>query len=241
MANWKTISERLTTLLSLRRPPVAIGFFDAPPAGMAKFSGTEPSSCSYWRVAADGKAFYTGVGDHYNCPVGAYTHNIPLPPERARELEGTLKMMFDAGYIRPEEVPGIPRMAKMPGAIAYAPLAAATFSPDVVVLTCRASGLMLLNEAAQRAGAASSLPLLGRPTCMGIPASLFPGQGQAAAVFSTGCIGNRTYTGATDDELYAFLPASRLEAIADALTVVAAANAAVGSYAVSRRSQLSSE
>jgi len=38
-------------------------------------------------------------------PRGAYTHNIALSPGREKETEQSLKMMFDLGYVKPEEVP----------------------------------------------------------------------------------------------------------------------------------------
>jgi hypothetical protein len=54
--------------------------------------------------------------------VGAYTHNISLSPERKQETGITLRMMFDPGYVKPEEVPQIPRLAKAPAAVVYSPL-----------------------------------------------------------------------------------------------------------------------
>ena len=64
---------------------------------------------------------------------------------------------------------------------------------------------MRLQEASARAGAASQLPLLGRPTCMALPAAMAHG-----SVMSAGCIGNRVYTGLGDDELYLMIPGPRL-------------------------------
>src|ERR1700719_2499824 len=123
MADWKALEMQFATRLATRQRPVAVTFLDAEPAGVAKFSGTEPAGCSFWRLAADGRTFYTLPSDHFNCAVGAYTHNIQLPPERVQETEATLGLMFDLGYVRPEEVPGIPRLATEPAAVAFAPLA----------------------------------------------------------------------------------------------------------------------
>ena len=61
-------------------------------------SGTQPSSCSFWRLAASGQVFYTVPSDHYNCPVGSYTHNIALPKDREPELMNTLTLMVNVGY-----------------------------------------------------------------------------------------------------------------------------------------------
>ena len=81
-----------------------------------------PSGCSFWRLAAEGRFFYTVPNDHYNCPIGSYTHNISLPPDRAPELEQTLSLMAGAGYIKMEEVPSIPRLPQTPDSVVYAPL-----------------------------------------------------------------------------------------------------------------------
>jgi uncharacterized protein (DUF169 family) len=81
-------------------------------------------------------------------------------------------MMFDLGYVKPEEVPQIPRLAKGPKAIVYSPLADAPVDPDVVLFALRPAAAMLLQEAAGRAGVGTGAPALGRPTCMAPPASL---------------------------------------------------------------------
>ena len=234
MANWQELEKQFTSRLSMGRRPVAISFLDAVPSGVAKFSGTEPAGCSFWRLAAAGSTFYTVPADHFNCAVGAYTHNIQLPPDRVQETEATLGLMFNLGYVRPEEVPGIPRLAKEPAAVVFAPLGDAPVAPSVVLFTCRSSASMLLNEASIRAGAASALPLLGRPSCMALPAALAHG-----TATSLGCIGNRVYTGLGEDEIYVVVPGAKLEAVADQLGVITSANAALEEYARGRQASLS--
>lgn len=229
----KELEQRITATVRLSKRPVAVTFLDAAPVGVRKFDGTEPSGCSFWRLAAEGRVFYTVPENHFNCAVGAYTHNITLSPDREKETEQTLKMMFDLGYVRPEEVPQIPRLSKAPAAIVYAPLGEAPMEPDVVLFACKPSSAMLLNEAANRAGVASGVPALGRPTCMALPASL-----QHGAILSLGCMGNRTYTGLGDDEMYVVLRGEDLSAVADALGVVASANTALNEYAKGRRQLL---
>jgi len=236
MTNLADIEQYLTEVLDLPQRPVAVAFCDAPPAGVAKFTGSAPAGCNFWRLAAEGRAFYTVPADHYNCAIGSYTHNLPLPPERQPEMEATLGLMVEIGYLRMEEVPGIPRLAKTPAAIVYTPLAAATLPPDVVLLAGRPGKLMLLQEAAIRAGVAANLPLLGRPTCMALPASLTGG-----VVFSTGCIGNRVYTDVGEDQLYVAVPGQGLARVAEALETVAAANAQLASYHAERRAALTRE
>jgi uncharacterized protein (DUF169 family) len=233
-SNWKTLETKFAGVVAMERRPVAVAYLDAAPNGVERFEGSEPSGCSFWRVAADGRTFYTVPENHFNCAVGAYTHNITLSPEREQETGQTLQMMFELGYVKPEEVPQIPRLAKAPAVVVYSPLGDAPRTPDVVLFACKPRAAMLLNEAANRAGVASGAPALGRPTCMALPASL-----QHGAILSLGCIGNRTYTGLGEDQMYFVLRGKDLAAVADALDVVIGANAALGDYAKGRRETLS--
>jgi uncharacterized protein (DUF169 family) len=233
VSNWNHLEQRVGTAVKLARRPVAVTFLDSAPAHVERFSGTEPSSCSFWRLAARGRVFYTVPENHFNCAVGAYTHNIALSPEREGETGETLKMMFDLGYVKPEDVPQIPRLSKAPAAILYAPLGEAPVAPDVVLFAVNPAAAMLLNEAIGRAGVASGIPALGRPTCMALPAAM-----QHGSILSLGCIGNRVYTGLAEDEMYLVVRGSDLEAIADALQVISRANAALCDYAQGRLQQL---
>jgi uncharacterized protein (DUF169 family) len=235
MTDYRDLEKRLVDPLRLERRPVAIAFRDAPPAGVAAFSGVTPSSCSFWPLAMRGRVFYTVPGDHYNCAVGAHTHNVPLPAERAPELPQTLTFMTGLGYIKMEEVPGIPQLPRTPGAIVYAPLGDTPVDPDVVLFVGRPGRVMLLQEAATRAGVGARMPFLGRPTCMALPAALASG----GAVASTGCIGNRVYTEVSDDELYVVLPGRDLTQVADEVGTIARANAALSDYHRDRRRTLS--
>ena len=232
--NAKEYEQKFANVIAAGKLPVSVTFLDAPPSGVPKFDGSEPSGCSFWRLAAAGRTFYTVPENHFNCAVGAYTHNIALSPDREKETEQTLKMMFDLGYVKPEEVPQIPRLPKPPKAILYSPLGEATSLPDVVLFAVKPAGAMLFNEAANRAGVGVGMPTLGRPTCMALPAAL-----QHGAITSFGCIGNRVYTGLGEDELYVVVRGSDLARIADALAIIFSANAALQSYAEGRRSQLS--
>lgn len=232
MENYAHIEQALTSALGLARRPVAIAFRDMPPAGVEKLEGSQPSGCSFWRLAAAGRSFYTVPSDHYNCPVGSYTHNIPLPPEREPELMQTLSLMEGIGYIRLEEVPSVPRLAQTPAVAVYAPLSGTPVEPDVVVVAGTPGRLMLLHEAATRA-AKPIQPLLGRPTCMAIPAAL-PG----GIASSLGCVGNRVYTGIDDDEFYAVIAGKDLAAVVEQLPTVATANATLAEYHQGRRTTL---
>ena len=230
MARYRELENRLAKPLKLPRRPVAITFRESPPPGVEKFTGVEPSGCSFWRLAAEGQSFYTVPGDHYNCPIGCYTHNIALPANRMAELDQTLQLMTGIGYIRMEDIPGVFRLATTPAVAIYAPLGDTPCDPDVVLFAGQPASVMLLQEAAVRAGVAAQLPMLGRPTCMAIPATMAQG-----AVASSGCIGNRIYTGLGDDELYVAVPGRDLERIADVFATVVVANFKLSDYHLERR------
>ena len=233
MADYRQIEDRITRGLGLTRRPVAIAFRDVPPPGVAKFEGSAPSGCTFWRLAVTGAPFYTVPADHYNCPIGSHTHNIPLPVAREAELGQTLTFMTGIGYLRMEEVPGIPRLPRTPGAIVYAALGETPVDPDVVLFLGRPGRVMLLQESATRAGVAAQVPMFGRPTCMALPAAL-----AAGAVASTSCVGNRVYTDLGDDELYVAVPGRDLERVATEVEVIAEANARLDDYHRGRRQAL---
>jgi uncharacterized protein (DUF169 family) len=221
----------MVELLDLASPPVAVTFAAAAPAGVRRVARAGPAGCDYWRQAAEGAVFYTEAADHYNCPVGSFTHGITLPPERARELEDVVGTMVGLQYIRMEEVGALPRRAA-PFAIAvYAPLAQAPTPPDVVLVRGRARQIMLVAEAARAAGLAGDTAAMGRPACAMIPAAL-AGPG---AVTSLGCIGNRVYTGLGDDELYFTIPGPRVGDVVERLEAVVRANGELRKYHEGRR------
>jgi len=231
--NYRALEEQLSSELGLTRRPVAIAFLDTPPAGVSRFTGSVPSGCSFWRLASDGGVFFTVPSDHYNCAIGSFTHNMPLPPERANELDQTLGLMVDIGYVRMEEVPGIPVLPTTPPVVVYAPLGDTPVVPDVVIFIASAARLMLLHEAAISAGVTANFNPLARPTCMAVPAALAGG-----LVISSGCVGNRVYTELEDGELYAALPGRDLPKLADKAGTIAAANAKLREYHLARRQQL---
>jgi uncharacterized protein (DUF169 family) len=226
-------AEQLQDLLQLRMAPVALAFQDAPPANLPRIASAAPSGCTFWKRAAAGQAFYTEGSDHYNCPIGAYTHGVDLPPTPAKELQGVVETMVHLSYLRPEEVPGIPRRQGKFGVALYAPLATAPFEPEVVLVCGNAKQIMLLTEAAQAAGAGTEAPLMGRPTCAAVPTVLQTRRGAA----SLGCIGNRVYTEMADDELYFALPGGQLGRVVDKLATIVNANRELESYHRARLSQ----
>ncbi len=224
---------RLQELLGLHRPPVAVTFQAKAPAGVPRIDSAGPSSCSYWKLAAEGRIFYTESSDHFNCPIGAYTHRVDLPTENQAELQSLLGTMLELGYLREAEIPNIPRRTESFGVAIYSPWASAPCDPDVVMIRCDAKQLMLLAEAAAGAGIGDANGLMGRPTCAMIPATIQ----QSRASFSLGCIGNRVYTELADGELYAAFPGSSMERLLEHLAVIIEANTKLEAFH-QQRSQL---
>ena len=236
MPDYQVIERAIAQAFEPARRPIAVSFRDAAPAGIAKFAGIVPSGCSFWRIAAEGRTFYTVPSDHYNCAVGSHTHNIDLPKERAAELEQTISFMTQVRYIRLEEVAGFARLPKTPGIVVYAPLGDTPVDPDVVLFIGRPARISLLMEAATRAGIGAKAPFLGRPTCSALAAALTHG-----AVVSSACIGNRVYTDLGEDELYAAVRGSDVARLADEAQTIAAANLQLSDYHRARRKELATQ
>ena len=144
--------------------------------------------------------------------------------------------MTSIDYIKMDEVPTIHRLPQTPHVIIYAPLADTPVDPDVVLVAGRPGRVMLLQEAAIRAGVGAQVPLLARPTCMALPAALSQG-----IVASTGCIGNRVYTDLGDDELYVVIPGRNLAQVTAVLQTIGAANATLTGYHRGQRHALATE
>src|SRR5215472_1719850 len=145
MPDYRSIENKFMHALSGGDRPIAIAFLDTAPAGVERFEGSQPSSCSFWRLAASGRTFYTVPGDHQNCPIGGYTHNV-LRPERSLELQQALGLMSSIGYIRLEEVGGVFHLSQSPGVILYAPLGETPVEPSAVIASGTASRVMLVME-----------------------------------------------------------------------------------------------
>jgi uncharacterized protein (DUF169 family) len=218
--------NHLQKALGLAYPPVAITFLKDPPDGVQRIASPAPAGCAYWAQAAQGHVFYTTAEDHYGCPVGAFTHGVALPPERAGEFDALIGTMLSLGYLRREELPAIPHRAEPFGAAVYAPLDMAPFEPDLILVRGTPRQIMVLSEAARAAGAFEQSATMGRPACTMLPHAQATGSG----LTSLGCIGNRVYTGLDDHELYFTMPGEKLSAVTDKVDSVINANGALEQY-----------
>jgi len=229
--DYRVYAEQLHGSLGLRSRPLAMAFLPSPPSGVPRIDRAAASGCTYWKLAAEGRAFYTEMSDHFGCAVGAYTHGVPLPPAQQKDLEGLIGTMTGLGYLRLEEIPQIPTRQEAFGVLVYAPLAEAPCPPDVVLVRGNARQVMLVAEAAWSAGLRGDAPTLGRPACAMVPQAIRSGTGTT----SLGCIGNRVYTGLADDELYFAIPGPKLAAVVERLQTIVHANRELEAFHAARR------
>ncbi len=218
---------RVKEQLMLRVPPIAIGLFADPPEGVPPFEDSPaPSGCTFWQIAQQGRTFYTVPTDHL-CAIGSYTHSLAPSTAAPIDLGETVQFMIENDYLKEEEVPSIPTLGDAPQVVAYAPADAGALEPSVVVVAADPARAMVLFEAALRAGAGDpAATILGRPGCAVVPQALNSGR----AALSFGCIGNRTYTGLPDSELYLAIPGDKWEAVADAVEEITRANGSMEDY-----------
>jgi uncharacterized protein (DUF169 family) len=233
MVDYSTLEITLCEILGLSRRPVAVAFRENPPGGVPRFAGTEPSGCSFWKLAAGGMTFYTAPIDHSNCAMGSYTHKFTLPSDRAEELERAFSLITSSGYVKMEEIPSIPRLKQAPKVVIYSPLGNTPIDPDLVIFVVRALQAMILQEAALRTGIGLRISLFGQPTCMSLPTVL-----TQEMVTSAGCLGNRVYADLGADELYVLVPGRILKKISDAVQEIAESNSKIMEYHRERRSSL---
>ena len=228
------MSEQLQELLELDTAPIAVTFHKSQPNDVSRVEKVEASGCTYWKRASEGKTFYTEASDHYNCPIGCYTHNVELPDEQMKELENTLGLMGELGYISMDEVPGIPKRDETFQNAVYSPLEDVVGIPDVVLVSGTPKQMMLLTEAATAAGIGNENGVMGRPTCAVIPAVMESGQ----TASSLGCIGNRVYTALSDDDFYFAFQGKHTATIIEKLETIINANSELEKYHKQRQEDI---
>jgi uncharacterized protein (DUF169 family) len=235
MQNLNRISESLTTSLDLKQPPIAVLLAEAMPAGVANWTGSAPAGCRFWQEAARG-VFATSARDHDLCAIGIYTHHLDAPAPVQNELGEALKVFGELGYVRPEDIPQIPVLAKQPKYVIYGPLAQMQAAPDVVLLFVNASQTLIVSEAAQQIEAGLP-PAMGRPACAVIPQAVNSGR----AALSLGCCGARAYLDILTDDVALFaIPGPRIEAFADRIAALSNANGILSKFHTIRRADVES-
>lgn len=234
MVDYSSLSDQLTSALSLKLSPVAVSLTSAVPEGVERFGGKLAAGCGFWEQAAT-RAFATVAADHELCAIGVHTHNLEgASPATQHELGEVLKVMADLDYVRPEEVAEIPVLEQPTAVVVYAPLASAPLAPDVVVLFARADQSLILSEAAMQVDGAVA-PAMGRPACAMIPQAKNSGR----AAMSLGCCGARAYLDALTPEtaLWA-LPGAAIASYAERITSLARANQVLAGFHQRRRADV---
>ncbi|MEP6715234.1 MAG: DUF169 domain-containing protein [Terriglobia bacterium] len=220
----------LTASLKLTQPPVAVCLSDSIPAGVESWSGRSPAGCRFWQEAGS-RVFATGAADHGLCSVGMYTHNLEMTEANGQDLSDALKVFGDLGYVRAQDIPLIPVLAKKTKHVIYGPLAEIPLAPDVVLLFVRADQTLILSEASQQLEGGLP-PAMGRPACAIIPQARNTGR----SALSLGCCGARAYLDVLSDDvaLYA-IPGAAIEAFAERVAELAKANAILTQFHQIRR------
>ncbi len=226
--------HQLQDLLRLKWSPIALAFKPEAPSDLPRIDKAAASGCTYWKLASEGRVFYTEASDHFNCPVGAYTHNVDLPADQAKELEGLVKTMVGIEYIKMEEVATLPRRSQPFSVTVYAPLASAPFDPDVVIVRGNAKQVMLLAEASKAAEISHDMAAMLRPTCAVVPEAI---EAKRASL-SLACIGNRVYTELGDDEFYFAIPGAKVGEVVEKLTTIINANRELEQFHQARKADI---
>lgn len=195
------IASRLTRVLNLDLPPVALRFVQEKPADVQEVEDGFPSPCSLWR-AAESRLFYAPAAKHHGCAVGTMVMGFPVE-QVSEQLSVVVTAMAECGYLSPDEAASIPTVAKQAVGIVYGPLAELAEAPDAVLIWADAKQLMVLGEAAGSAAwTAEDTVVTGRPGCAVLPRAMNSG----APAMSVGCIGMRTFTRVPDNLMPVAIP-----------------------------------
>jgi len=210
-----SLARRLTELLGLTHPPVAITF-DAPDAQHGTAGDPQPAGCCFWSPAQT-QRLDTGAADHANCSVGSYTHGL-ISLEEAASGSDTAALV-DSGWVAEQDLVSAAALPFEPASITYEPLDTAT-EPAVVLLQLTASSLMTLLSAVP------DVALARKPQCVIVPLAA-----AGTVAFSPGCAVSRTRTGMPDDEMTCALPFQELTTIVERLEASTAADKTVSEFA----------
>lgn len=211
------LANRLTDLLMLAHPPVAVSFRNGRPAADAKPVVLQAAGCCYWAPAQE-ERLDTQPSDHANCSVGSYTHGL-IELEAAAAGDDTATLL-SSGWVAESDLANAPHLPFRPQVIRYEPLAKAD-QPDVVLIRLSPRALMTLQ------GACPQIRLVTKPQCQIVPLA-YAGE----MVVSPGWAVSRARTELAAGELTCAFHGSALHDIVGRLERSAATDHAVAEYAV---------
>lgn len=230
----KTVARVLKEDLALSEPPVQVTYLEGPPKGPSRLDPPLPSVCSYF-VAGRGDALAADLTDHEPCEIGAYVLGLPPTGTLGSRIASTVQFMERVGYLAAGEAARIPRNARAPPWVVYAPLGEVAEPPTFVLFTVGPRGLMLVVEATSSGDPRlPPAPLLSRPMCALVPV-LHSGQPVAISV---GCAGSRVHTGMSDGEMMVGVRGDALMTLADRVHQLGRANRLVWKEDALRRADL---
>src|SRR5262245_58008512 len=120
------LARRLSELLGLTEPPVAVSFDATPSADAAAPVPPEPAGCCFWAPAQQHR-LDTVAADHAHCSVGSYTHGL-IPLEQAAAGPDTAALM-GSGWVGEADLKAAAALPFRPSSITYQPSADAE-DPD---------------------------------------------------------------------------------------------------------------
>ena len=230
MSDYSSIAQTIMESLRLRVAPVAVCLTDEPPEGVPSPSKPVAAGCVFWEQGAEG-ACVTSPKDHENCALGMYTHHMPMETASEENLNDSLKVFEDLGYVRPADIPEIPVFKEEVKHVVYAPLASTPLPPSAVLLFANSRQSLAITEAVQQVEPGAP-PVLGRPACSVIPQAVNTGK----AALSLGCCGARAYVDVlTDDFALWALPGAKIAEYAARIKVLAQANTILTQFHELRR------
>ncbi len=235
MTQMAKMAETLQSSLKLKTAPVAVCVMDAAPAGIAAHQGAVAAGCQFWGEGAT-QAFNTTAKDHENCSIGMFTHHMNMGAGPQTDLNDSLKVMGDLGYVRPADIPLIPVLKQEAKNVVYSPLGLAPKVPDAVLLFANYPQGLVISEAVQQVENAIS-PVLGRPACGVIPQVANSGK----AALSLGCCGARAYVDAMSDDMALWaLPGANISAYVERIEALSKANDILTKFHSIRRADVAS-
>lgn len=222
MSSTTELANRLSELLRLDQPPVAISFRKDAPSTDGETIAQQPAGCCYWEPAQKGR-LNTKPSDHINCSVGSYTHGL-VDLEVAAAADDTAALL-GIGWVAESDLANTPHLPFQPQIICYEPLSEAD-QPDVVLVRLSPCALMTLQ------GACPQIRLVTKPQCQIVPLA-YAGE----MVVSPGCAVSRARTNLPPGEMTCAFCGSALPEIVRRLERSAAADYAVAEYAITNDRQ----
>lgn len=203
--DWQGRAERLSEVLGLGKPPVAVTFTDAVPEGA---EAPKCRACSALRLAADGRVVALSA-ENSACPGGSHYLGLrPMPPERAEALREFL-IHGEKLFASPAAIHRMQALsrAKPPAGIAnyvvFSPVEKAAVRPDVIVVACSAwQGARMVNLLSYETG----LPMECDPTGAWCRSAITYPLVTGKTNVTFGDVTARRSEGIPEDELYVCLP-----------------------------------